>query len=244
MKNLNELDKYRIRSAIFPATDHSGAFKVFVNGRSFQVIASVDSIGSGIWEHVSVVPKNQKRCPTWDEMCAIKDMFFNPEEECIQYHPKHSKYVNYHEYCLHIWRPADGNLRSPVQCSEMETLEYRDDLLEDYWADLADIPVDPDTDKLEEPFMSFPAGTDKEDVWRWFDERHSKGVAYLLYHDGVDRTDEMSKLYYLKQLCDECHSYDCCYNHSGICRFAMVHERKPHIHDDGCLDYDYKEGEQ
>lgn len=30
----------------------------------------------------------------------------------------------------------------------------------------------------------------------------------------------------------------------GECRFAMVHERKPRITDeDGCIDFDYQEGE-
>lgn len=29
--------------------------------------------------------------------------------------------------------------------------------------------------------MDFPAGTHREDIWHWFDERHSKGVTYLMY---------------------------------------------------------------
>jgi len=42
----------------------------------------------------------------------------------------------------------------------------------------------------------------------------------------------------------ECESCDCCYNHGGECRFAMVHERKPRIDDDGgCIDYNCQEGE-
>lgn len=114
MRNLNELDEYRVQHPFIVKSSTSGAFKVFVNGRSFMVIASIDNCGaSGMMEHISVTMKNQKRCPTWEEMSAIKDMFFLPEEECVQFHPKHSKYVNLHEYCLHIWRPVDGNLRRP-----------------------------------------------------------------------------------------------------------------------------------
>lgn len=126
---------------------------------------------------------------------------------------------------------------------EFDTLDERDEELEALWEQLADVPVDPDTEKLEEPYLHFPVGTDKEDIWHWFDNRHSKGVAYLLYRDGVDRTDEMSKLLYLKQLCEECEGHGCTYNHEGVCRFALVHERKPEINDiDGCVDYDYAEG--
>jgi hypothetical protein len=41
-------------------------------------------------------------------MCAIKDMFFEPEEAAVQYHPAKSQYVNNHPYCLHLWRPNNG----------------------------------------------------------------------------------------------------------------------------------------
>lgn len=126
---------------------------------------------------------------------------------------------------------------------EFDTLDERDEELEALWEQLVDVPIDPDTEKLEEQYIHFPAGTDREDIWHWFDERHSKGVAYLLYRDGVDRTDTTSKLLYLKQLCTECEGRGCTYNHDGECRFALVHERKPEINDtDGCVDYDYVEG--
>ena len=63
----------------------------------------------------------------------------------------------------------------------MRTLHERDAVLERLWKQFADIPMNPDTEKMEEPFMDFPAGTAREDIWHWFDERHSKGVVYLLY---------------------------------------------------------------
>ncbi len=34
---------------------------------------------------------------------------------------------------------------------------------------------------LEVDWHGFPAGTPREEIWRWFDRRHPKGVAYLLY---------------------------------------------------------------
>ena len=58
---------------------------------------------NGGWDHVSVSYEN--RCPTWDEMCLAKDIFFEDEERCVEYHPKRSEYVNLHPHCLHIWRP-------------------------------------------------------------------------------------------------------------------------------------------
>ena len=109
MKYLYTLDKYRMkdmerRVAGVNGDCGCGYFKVFVNGRSFFVVAS----DGGGWDHVSVSLCNQKRCPTWEEMCAIKDMFFGPEEAVVQYHPPESMYVNNHPYCLHLWRPNSG----------------------------------------------------------------------------------------------------------------------------------------
>ena len=58
---------------------------------------------------------------------------------------------------------------------------YGDAELEQLWDELEDIPMDPETEQLEAPFLDFGVGTDREDIWHWFDERHSKGVVYLLY---------------------------------------------------------------
>lgn len=116
MKDLCALDKYRLRDF---ERDHyhlkgdsgNGVFKVYVGGKSFFVIAS--NIGG--WEHVSVSPvnRNRKSCPTWDEMCTIKDMFFEEEETVVQFHPQKREYVNVHPYCLHLWRPKEDRIPRP-----------------------------------------------------------------------------------------------------------------------------------
>ncbi len=244
MRNLNELDSCRIRHPFLLNGPKSGTFKVFVNGRSFKVIASVDYCGvSGMMEHISVSPNNQKRCPTWEEMAAIKDMFFLPEEECVQFFPKHSEYFNIHEFCLHIWRPVNGYMKQPKTMEGgMVTLAERDEQLEDLWERFADVPMDPDTEKIEEDFLHFPKGTDREDIWHWFDERHSKGVAYLLYGDSAERTVRTAMLVYYKSLCHDCATKDCAYNSCGECRFSLVEHRVPIITDeDGCKEYCIKE---
>lgn len=112
MKNLHTLDDYRLKDfemKFFGTTgdEGNGVFKVFVQGRSFFAIATSEAG----WEHVSVSRKN--RCPTWEEMCAVKDMFFEKEECAIQYHPRESEYVNNHPYCLHIWRPIGIAIPEP-----------------------------------------------------------------------------------------------------------------------------------
>jgi len=116
MKDLHTLDKFRVRRSelhFFGTVGDAGngCFKIFVRGKSFFVIAS----NGGGWEHVSVSPASDRRkaCPTWEEMCAIKDMFFQPDECVVQYHPAESEYVNLHPYCLHLWRPTGGSIPTP-----------------------------------------------------------------------------------------------------------------------------------
>ena len=115
----------------------------------------------------------------------------------------------------------------------METIKSRDEILERLWSDLEDVPFNPETECIEENFLCFPAGTDRDEIWHWFDERHSKGVAHLLYEDGVDRTEDLATLAYRNTLCFECGA-DCVYNPEGVCRFALVTGIKADMDEDGC----------
>ena len=57
--------------------------------------------------------------------------------------------------------------------------------LKQLWAELTDIPMNPDTERMEEQFLHFPAGTEREDIWHWFDERYSKGIVkYSVLNDA------------------------------------------------------------
>lgn len=135
-------------------------------------------------------------------------------------------------------------LKATSEAEKIDTLQERDERLEELWDQLSDVPMNPETEKIEEPFACFPAGTEREEIWHWFDQRHSKGVAYLLYGNGAEYVVTASELMQMRLLCDECGSVSCHYNHGGECRFAMVHERRPRINDDdGCIDFDYREGE-
>lgn len=61
------------------------------------------------WQHVSVsFGKGAKRCPSWEIMCRVKDLFWEPTDWVVQFHPPASEYVNNHPGCLHLWRCIDG----------------------------------------------------------------------------------------------------------------------------------------
>lgn len=71
-----------------------------------QALSVIASVEDG-WEHVSVSLGN--RCPTWDEMCFVKNLFWDEEDIAIQFHPAKSEYVNLHPYALHLWRKENSN---------------------------------------------------------------------------------------------------------------------------------------
>jgi hypothetical protein len=91
----------------------AGAFRLLPPGPDAVLLVAVSS-GPDYehdWEHVSVSGEN--RCPTWDEMCWVKDLFWEKHEMAIQYHPPESQYVRCHPHCLHMWRPITMSIPMP-----------------------------------------------------------------------------------------------------------------------------------
>ena len=88
------------------------------------------------------------------------------------------------------------------------TLKERDKRLERLWAEFGDVPMNPETEEIEAPFLCFPAGTNREEVWEWFDERYSRGVAKLLLV-GEPKDREVAQALFLTSLCCECDSEHC-----------------------------------
>lgn len=68
------------------------------------------------WEHVSVSVFTDRgnaschRCPTWEEMRFVRDFFWGEDEIVTQFY---CPQVKDDGRCLHLWRPADGQVRLP-----------------------------------------------------------------------------------------------------------------------------------
>lgn len=113
MKDLTKLTKYRDKkdeAKYFPqgTPDNVGFFEIpLKTGHRAYVTAE----RTAEWEHVAV--SLLRSCPSWEEMCEIKDFFWNEEETVIQFHPKKSEYVNICKTCLHLWRPVNVELPLP-----------------------------------------------------------------------------------------------------------------------------------
>lgn len=74
------------------------------------ILRIVASSGLG-WDHVSV--SRSDRIPTWTEMEQVRRAFFRDDETAMQLHVPASDHVNYHPFCLHMWRPLRGSIPRP-----------------------------------------------------------------------------------------------------------------------------------
>jgi hypothetical protein len=121
-----ELEEGRVRSGPWATTSDRGLCGVFIvqglivaghTGEGDMVCVDIASGERRIvsantgWEHVTV--ETDHRIPTWDEMCFVKNLFWQEEECVVEYHPPLSQYVRCNPYCLHLWRPKHATIPTP-----------------------------------------------------------------------------------------------------------------------------------
>jgi len=117
--NLEYLEKYRFNHGKWTSNsgDQFGGFMIPIHrlkpiGMKMYTMAAPFDYPEDGWEHVSVSLPN--RCPTWNEMCWVKELFWSDDKLVVQYHPPKSEYVNTAKYCLHLWR-FDGHMPQPTK---------------------------------------------------------------------------------------------------------------------------------
>lgn len=109
MKAIDEIKKTR-NLFIEAETDNAGMGGYYHDVLSGKNLNFIFSYQMG-WEHLSV--SMPSKTPSWDQMCRMKDIFWNKDEACVEYHPKEEDYVNMHQHCLHIWKPTEEYLPTP-----------------------------------------------------------------------------------------------------------------------------------
>ncbi len=125
-----KIERYRFMG---PMNCNVGSFIVPHGTALLRVICS----NGGGWDHVSI--SLQGRCPTWAEMCAIKELFFRDDEPVMQLHPEKSEWINNHPFCLHLWRP-----QSTEEITEIRQ-QWGDEWPADYPCEsVGKIPLPPD----------------------------------------------------------------------------------------------------
>lgn len=101
-------EKFRVKTGRMQsgAVDGNNGLFVIKSLKLKRPLNCIVSDGMG-WEHVSV--SLHDRCPTWEEMCFIKSLFWDDEDFAVQLHPPKSDWINNHNFCLHLWRKSGTN---------------------------------------------------------------------------------------------------------------------------------------
>lgn len=111
-------NQYRLKNHPMLASDESygnnGAFAIPIEHKVTAFVIASDGDG---WEHVSahIMDHGKDETPSWEEMCKIKDLFWDEEDCIVQFHPPKTEYVNHHEHCLHLWREEGVNWKTPAR---------------------------------------------------------------------------------------------------------------------------------
>lgn len=108
MRNTPNLKAERHRVAGSSDMGNNGGFAIpQPSGHDLKVQVS----DGGGWDHVSV--STPFRCPSWAEMEAVRRLFFRDDEWAIQYGVPATANINFHNYCLHWWRPQCVHIPRP-----------------------------------------------------------------------------------------------------------------------------------
>lgn len=75
-------------------------------------------------------------------------------------------------------------------CWFPEDLAWNDEDLEELWAEFGDVPMNPETECIELDWLHFPAGTNREEIWHWFEDTFDCRVADLMYGVRESRRTE------------------------------------------------------
>lgn len=103
----HDLDRYRCDHPELGKSPDGvswGYFEIPTGAGALRVVSSggVHDESEG-WEHVSISLAH--RCPRWEEMCRIKNLFWSVDECVVQFHPPERDYINRHPFVLHLWKP-------------------------------------------------------------------------------------------------------------------------------------------
>ena len=109
-KAVKSIDEFNIAEGV---ATYRGEIQFKGDKRTFIFIMSMNEpIGKQCWEHVSVhIAGTKDQLPAWSDMCKVKDIFWNKDEEVHQLHPSEKCYIHEtmgYQNILHLWRPVGG----------------------------------------------------------------------------------------------------------------------------------------
>jgi hypothetical protein len=74
-------------------------------GKQLSLIITGEEHDGRRWIHMSMA--SPSRLPTWAELVDAKEVFLGRETTAVQVIPPRSKYINLHNFCLHLYMCID-----------------------------------------------------------------------------------------------------------------------------------------
>ena len=89
---------------------------------------------------------------------------------------KDELYVCFDEFCRAEYLD-ETYMESLLDNTELIEAYKKDLSVRNLWLEFGDVPMDPETECIEEEWNDFPAGTHREEIWIWFEETFNISVA-------------------------------------------------------------------
>lgn len=84
----------------------------------------------------------------------------------------------YCEICGYLITNADlKTIKSRGRGLEESFINWKQTYVKDLWEDFGKVPMNPETEEIEEPWKHFLPGTHREEIWQWFEEQFYISVA-------------------------------------------------------------------
>ena len=82
-----------------------------------------------------------------------------------------------------VFVPSEEEDSDRITCGNalIAATENKEEDIKALWNEFGDVPMNPDTECIEEMWHGFPAGTHREEIWRWFEETFNVRVHDLMY---------------------------------------------------------------
>lgn len=106
------------------------------------------------------------------------DQIEDDEEFCKKEHETVMEYCREKKFLV-----TDDDLFCIINRGLNDSYEFqRAEYIKDLWLEFGDVPMNPDTECIEQEWNEFPAGTHREEIWSWFEETYGISVAQDLIY--------------------------------------------------------------
>jgi hypothetical protein len=109
-------EKYRVIDGDNSTTIHNGnngLFKLYLRGNRTNLgsMLYITATEKDSWECVEVY--TPVRYPIWEELCLVRNLFWDRNDLVIQYYPREKDCSNFKKYSVCLWRPTNQLIPNP-----------------------------------------------------------------------------------------------------------------------------------